>query len=64
MQLTGRAVIVTGGASGLGLATVEMIAAAGGRAVIVDVNEQAGDAAVTRLGDAVRFVKTNVTSDD
>ena len=63
MQLNGRTVLVTGGASGLGGATVDMIVASGGRAIIVDVNEQAGQAAVTRHGDAVRFVKTDVTSD-
>lgn len=63
MRLDGRTVIVTGGASGLGLATVEMIVAAGGRAVIADVNEQAGHAAAARLGEKVRFVKTDVTSD-
>jgi len=63
MQLNGRTVIVTGGASGLGLATVEAIVGAGGHAVIVDVNEGAGTAAAERLGDAVRFVRTDVTSD-
>src|SRR5688572_18575747 len=63
MRLDGRTVIVTGGASGLGGATVEMVVAAGGRAVIIDVNEQAGQAAVARLGDRVRFVKADVTSD-
>ena len=40
-----------------------MVVAAGGCAVIVDVNEQAGKAAVARLGDKVRFVKADVTSD-
>jgi len=40
-----------------------MIVEAGGRAVIADVNEQTGQAAATRLGGAVRFVKTDVTSD-
>ena len=63
MQLNSRTVVVTGGASGLGGATVEMVVAAGGCAVIVDVNEQAGKAAVARLGDKVRFVKADVTSD-
>ena len=63
MRLDGRTVIVTGGASGLGGATVDMVVAAGGRAVIIDVNEQAGQAAVARLGDRVRFVKADVTSD-
>jgi NAD(P)-dependent dehydrogenase (short-subunit alcohol dehydrogenase family) len=63
MQLDGRTVIVTGGASGLGGATVEMVVASGGRAVIVDVNEEAGSAAAARLGSSVRFVKADVTSD-
>jgi NAD(P)-dependent dehydrogenase (short-subunit alcohol dehydrogenase family) len=63
MQLKGRTVLVTGGASGLGGATVDMVVAAGGRAIIVDVNEQTGNAAASRHGDAVRFVKTDVSSD-
>ena len=63
MRLDGRTVIVTGGASGLGGATVDMIVRAGGRAVIVDVNEQTGNAAVERLGDKASFVKADVTSD-
>ncbi len=63
MQLKGRTVLVTGGASGLGGATVDMVVAAGGRAVIVDVNEETGKAMASRHGDAVRFVKTDVASD-
>ena len=63
MRLDGRTIIVTGGASGLGGATVDMIVDAGGRAVIVDINEQAGNAAAARLGDKVRFAKADVTSD-
>jgi NAD(P)-dependent dehydrogenase (short-subunit alcohol dehydrogenase family) len=63
MLLSGRTVLVTGGASGLGGATVDMIVAAGGRAVIVDINEQAGLAKAARLGDAVRFVRADVTSE-
>jgi NAD(P)-dependent dehydrogenase (short-subunit alcohol dehydrogenase family) len=63
VQFAGRTIIVTGGASGLGGATVEMIVAAGGYALIADVNEQAGRAAAARLGDKVRFVRTDVASD-
>ena len=63
MRLDGRTIIVTGGASGLGLATVEMALAAGGRAVILDVNEQAGTAAAARLGNSARFISADVTSD-
>src|SRR5687768_967132 len=63
MQLSGRTVMVTGGASGLGGATVDMVVAAGGRAVIVDINEDAGQAKAGRLGDAARFVCADVTSE-
>jgi NAD(P)-dependent dehydrogenase (short-subunit alcohol dehydrogenase family) len=63
MRLEGCTVIVTGGASGLGSATVDMIVAAGGRAVIADINEQAGTARAAQHGKSARFVKTDVTSD-
>ena len=63
MQLAGKTVIVTGGASGLGGATVEMIVASGGCAVIADINEQTGNAAAARFGDRVRFIRTDVASD-
>jgi NAD(P)-dependent dehydrogenase (short-subunit alcohol dehydrogenase family) len=63
MRFDGRTIIVTGGASGLGLATVDMVLAAGGSAVIADLNEQAGSAAASRHGDKALFVNTDVTSD-
>ncbi len=63
MRVDGRTVLVTGGASGLGGATVDMIVGAGGRAVIVDVNEEAGSAKAAALGDRVRFVRADVTSE-
>jgi len=55
--------IVTGGASGLGLAVVESIVSAGGRAALFDVNEQAGASAVTRLGPSARFRRVDVTAE-
>jgi NAD(P)-dependent dehydrogenase (short-subunit alcohol dehydrogenase family) len=63
VQLAGRTVLVTGGASGLGGATVDMVVAAGGRAVILDVNEQTGAAKAAAIGDAARFVRADVTSE-
>jgi NAD(P)-dependent dehydrogenase (short-subunit alcohol dehydrogenase family) len=63
MQLDGRTILVTGGASGLGGATVDMVVAAGGRAVVLDVNAAAGAARAARHGSAVRFIDTDVTSD-
>ena len=63
MQLTGRTVLVSGGASGLGAATVAMVVEAGGNAVILDLNEAAGQALASSLQRRARFVKTDVTSD-
>jgi len=64
MRFDGQTVLVTGGASGLGGATVDMVVAAGGHAVIVDVNEQTGQAKAASHGARVRFVRTDVTSED
>jgi NAD(P)-dependent dehydrogenase (short-subunit alcohol dehydrogenase family) len=63
MHLDQRVVLVTGGASGLGGATVDMVVAAGGRAVVLDVNGDAGRAKADQHGDRVRFVKADVTSE-
>ncbi|MBM3779653.1 MAG: 3-hydroxyacyl-CoA dehydrogenase [Acidimicrobiia bacterium] len=63
MTLSGRTVLVTGGASGLGGATAEMVAAEGGNAVILDLNEAAGTTLAARLGERARFFRTDVTSD-
>jgi NAD(P)-dependent dehydrogenase (short-subunit alcohol dehydrogenase family) len=63
MQLDERTVLVTGGASGLGGATVDMVIAAGGRAVIVDINDEAGRARAARHGERARYVRADVTSD-
>jgi len=54
---------VTGGASGLGGATTDMVVRAGGRVVVVDINEQTGATKATQHADAVRFVRSDVTSE-
>jgi 3-hydroxyacyl-CoA dehydrogenase / 3-hydroxy-2-methylbutyryl-CoA dehydrogenase len=61
MNIHGKAALVTGGASGLGAATVRAIVAAGGRAMILDLNEKAGQALASELGDAARFVRADVS---
>ncbi|WIG61610.1 MAG: 3-hydroxyacyl-CoA dehydrogenase [Ktedonobacterales bacterium] len=64
MQLQGSAFLVTGGGSGLGAACVRMLAGAGARAVIADVNAATGEALASELGGNVRFAQTDVTSED
>jgi NAD(P)-dependent dehydrogenase (short-subunit alcohol dehydrogenase family) len=63
MRFTGKCVIVTGGASGIGLACVEAFAAEGASVVVGDVDPARGEAAAVRLGAegrSVRFVSCDV----
>ncbi|MDZ5473020.1 3-hydroxyacyl-CoA dehydrogenase [Bacillus sp. 31A1R] len=55
--------VVTGGASGLGEATVRNIVANGGKAVILDLSVERGIHLEEELGSSVVFVKTDVTSE-
>lgn len=61
MQIEDTVALVTGGASGLGEATVRRLVEAGARAVIVDLNAERGEALADELGDGVVFAETNVT---
>jgi NAD(P)-dependent dehydrogenase (short-subunit alcohol dehydrogenase family) len=63
MEIKNSTVIVTGGASGLGAATVEMVVAEGGNAIIADVTKEAGEALAAKLGKQTRFVACDVTSE-
>jgi len=64
MDLANARAVVTGGASGLGYATAERVVAAGGHAVLLDVNEEQGAASASRLGARTRFIRTDVSSED
>ncbi|MEO7066232.1 MAG: SDR family NAD(P)-dependent oxidoreductase [Rhodanobacter sp.] len=63
MQLNQVKAIITGGASGLGNAVAQHIVANGGQVALFDVNEEKGHAAAKALGDAARFIRTDVTSE-
>ena len=63
MQIKGSSFIVTGGASGLGGATVRHLVALGGNAVIADLNEQGGAALAAELGARTRFARCNVAAE-
>lgn len=60
VRIDGRSFLVTGGASGLGRATVEMLAANGAQVVIADINSADGSALAVRLGSHARFIATDV----
>lgn len=62
MDISGTSAIVTGGASGLGAATVRALAAAGSSVTILDLSEEQGHALADELGDGTLFVRTDVTS--
>ncbi|MFE7792745.1 SDR family NAD(P)-dependent oxidoreductase [Streptomyces sp. NPDC057460] len=63
MRIDGSSALVTGGASGLGLATARRIIDGGGHVVIADISEEQGAKAVADLGDAARFVPADVTDE-
>ena len=56
-------VVVTGGASGIGLSCVNAILEKGSRVVIADLNEEAGNKIVSG-NERTRFFKTNVTDEN
>ena len=65
MDINGKVAVVTGGASGIGQAVTRRIAAAGGKVVIFDLNEDAGQAMVAELGaDSCVFANVNVVDED
>ncbi|AOJ40292.1 3-hydroxy-2-methylbutyryl-CoA dehydrogenase [Burkholderia lata] len=63
MDIKDRVFLITGAGSGLGAAVARMVVAEGGKAVLLDVNEEAGAGLAHELGAAARFVKTDVTSE-
>lgn len=64
MKIQGKSALVSGGASGLGAATVRMLAAQGAKVIIADLNEKTGQELARELGSAVAFVKADVTNTD
>ncbi|MGW5106078.1 3-hydroxyacyl-CoA dehydrogenase [Nocardia sp. NPDC004123] len=64
MDVKGSVALVTGGASGLGLATTRALVEAGAQVVILDLPSAPGKDVAAELGAAVRFVPGDVTSED
>ena len=63
MQIHGRVFMVTGGGSGLGAATAKALLDRGGRILVADINEQAGEKPASDTKDGVLFARTDVTDE-
>ncbi|MBV7706855.1 3-hydroxyacyl-CoA dehydrogenase [Nocardia nova] len=64
MQINDSVAVVTGGASGLGLATTKALLADGAYVVIIDLPSSNGEAVAKELGERVRFVAADVTDEN
>ena len=63
-ELSRKVAVVTGGASGIGRATVELFAEQGAAVVVADVDEEQGAALATGLGDSGGLPRTDVSNAD
>jgi NAD(P)-dependent dehydrogenase (short-subunit alcohol dehydrogenase family) len=63
MKILDKVAVVTGGASGLGRATVKRLVETGARVVIVDLPTSDGEAVARELGGSTRFVPADVTNE-
>ena len=64
MKIEGSSAVVTGGASGLGLATARRLAEQGAKVVIVDLPDSPGESVAASLGRDARFAPADVTTED
>jgi 3-hydroxyacyl-CoA dehydrogenase/3-hydroxy-2-methylbutyryl-CoA dehydrogenase len=62
VELQNKVAVITGGASGLGEATVRRFTAQGAKVAIFDMNDERGNAIAKELGDTVIYQNVNVTS--
>lgn len=61
MEIKNKTAVITGGASGLGEAALRQLVQAGSKAVILDLNEERGQALEAELGSSVVYKKTDVS---
>jgi NAD(P)-dependent dehydrogenase (short-subunit alcohol dehydrogenase family) len=64
MRASGASALITGGASGLGLATARQLLAQGARVTIADLPSSPGAEVAAELGEHARFVAADVTDED
>jgi NAD(P)-dependent dehydrogenase (short-subunit alcohol dehydrogenase family) len=64
MNIDSATAVVSGGASGLGLATARKVIDAGGHVVLLDINQEHGEKSAGELGNRARFVATDISSEE
>ncbi|ERI51620.1 3-hydroxy-2-methylbutyryl-CoA dehydrogenase [Pseudomonas sp. EGD-AK9] len=64
MRIENSVFLVTGGSSGLGLATARELLGQGGKVVLVDINAEAGAARAEELGEGARFVRADICREE
>ncbi len=64
MELASAKAVISGGASGLGLATAQRVIDAGGHVTLLDINDEQGNASAANLGQRASYVNTDVANED
>ena len=63
MRLEGKVALITGGGSGMGKVASELFAAEGANVVLTDVNDAAGEATASSIGDRASYVHADVSKE-
>jgi len=63
MELAAATAVISGGASGLGLATAKRVVDAGGQVALLDVNDEQGERSATDLGARATYIHTDVSNE-
>ena len=63
MRLDGKVALITGGGSGMGKVAADLFASEGARVVLTDVNDEAGEAAASSIGDGALYVHADVSKE-
>src|SRR3546814_19729243 len=62
-DLSGKTIIVTGGGSGIGRATVELLVASGANVAVADINDEAGEAVVAASGGKAAYFRCDIAQE-
>ncbi len=64
MELAAAKAVISGGASGLGFATAKRVIDAGGRAALLDVNDEQGEKSAAELGQLATYIHADVADEE